>query len=361
MTLTRREFVATAGMAALAASSRASAQVAGELRVLVGGGDYGRANIEAFVKPFQAETGIQVTPITDSITRPQFELMVTTNQVAVDVLEASPHSVLEHASKGYLESIDYSIYQKSELDGIIDFCKQPYGVGNIVYSFVMVYNTEKFPLGKSRPTTWAEFWDVKKFPGVRMLQAGKIGTEGPWEEALLADGVPAHALYPMDIDHIFASLDKIKPHIRKWWFQASEIQQMMYDKAADVMNSPDGRATLLVDQGAPIEINRNQAKLSWLNWVIPKGTPNAKNAQKFIEFATRADRQAALSQLIAYGPSNRNALKLIPDKVVRKLATYPDYMASSIPMNAQWYAEVGSDGMSNTQRLVQRWNRWILA
>lgn len=38
-------------------------------------------------------------------------------------------------------------------------------------------------------------------------------------------GVPADRLYPMDIDRIFASLDKIKPHIRKWWGTGSEIQQ----------------------------------------------------------------------------------------------------------------------------------------
>src|SRR5438309_6091061 len=53
-----------------------------------------------------------------------------------------------------------------------------------------------FPAGK-RPTTWAEFWDAKKFPGPRTLRAGVYGT-GAYEEALLADGVPMDKLYPMD-------------------------------------------------------------------------------------------------------------------------------------------------------------------
>lgn len=49
----------------LSTANQASAQSLGELRVLIGGGDVGTANIEAYVKPLQAETGIKVTPITD--------------------------------------------------------------------------------------------------------------------------------------------------------------------------------------------------------------------------------------------------------------------------------------------------------
>ncbi|WP_312841749.1 extracellular solute-binding protein [Sinorhizobium psoraleae] len=171
-------------------------------------------------------------------------------------------------------------------------------------------------MNKPRPTTWADFWNADKFPGVRSLVSGAYGSEGPWEEALLADGVAADALYPMDIDRVFASLDKIKPHIRKWWSSGSEIYQIMHDKNADIMQSYDGRAQSLIDQGAPIEISRNQAKLTWDYFTIPKGSSNVSSAQKFIEFATRADRQAAFVKLIPYGPTNRNAFKLMPRSLV---------------------------------------------
>ncbi|MFQ3459531.1 ABC transporter substrate-binding protein [Bradyrhizobium sp. UFLA01-814] len=341
-------------------TGRALAQSSAELRVLVYGGDAGKAVIEAFVKPFQAETGIKVTPITDQASLAQIELMVTTKNVAVDVAGLGQATAFSAAAKGYLEEIDYSIYNKGELSGIADFAKQPFGVASMIYSYIMVYNLEKFPPDKPRPTSWAEFWDVKKFPGRRTLISGQLGSEGPWEEALLADGVAAGALYPMDIDRIFASLDKIKPHIRKWWTNGSMIQQMMHDKEVDLANSYDGRANLLIEQGAPLQINRKQAKLNWDYWAIPKGSPNAKNAQKFIEFATRADRQAAFAQLIPYGPSNLRAYKLISEERGRKLASYPDYMASSVPLNMRWYGQVGSDGVPNVERLRERWNEWIL-
>ncbi|MHC4049415.1 ABC transporter substrate-binding protein [Bradyrhizobium sp. 25ACV] len=363
--LNRRRFM-LAGSSAMAAgalslSSRASAQSSGALRVQVNGGDFGKAVIEAYVKPFEAETGIKVTPITQDVPTAQIAMMVKSKNVTIDVSSSSSVPTLVNLVKdGLLEDIDYTIYKKDELAGIPDYCKQPYGVASYMYSYNMVYNTNKFPTGKPRPASWADFWDVKKFPGVRSLFSGQYGTVGPWEEALLADGVPMDALYPMDVDRIFASLDKIKPHIVKWWTNGSEIQQIMRDNVADIVESYDGRALLLIDQGSPIEISRNQARLTWDYWFIPKGSPNAQNAQKFIEFITRADRQAAFAQVYPQAPSNRNAFKLIPEKVARKLCTYPDYMATSYPINPNWYVETGSDGLTNAQRLLQRWNKWIL-
>ncbi|TCU31316.1 ABC transporter substrate-binding protein [Rhizobium azibense] len=364
--INRRRFIQTTSTALTAlampyVATRASAQTS-ELRVVVYGGDIGKAGIEAFTEPFEAETGIKVRAITQDFEPAQLELMVASENVTVDVAPLNPGAALPAAAKGLLEDIDYSVYKKDELAGIVDFAKQPFGVGLLVYGTVMVWNTKKFPAEKPRPNTWSEFWDVEKFPGARLLINGQWGSEGPWEEALMADGVPADTtqIYPMDIGHVFAKLDEIKPHIRKWWASGSESQQLMRSGIGDVMNAYDGRAQLLIDNGEPFEINRNQAKITWDYWVIPKGSPNTANAQKFIEFATRADRQAAYAQLTNYGPTNRNAFKTIPDKLARKLASYPDYLKSSVPNDGKWYAEVGSDGKSNTAHLVDRWADWVL-
>ncbi|MET4359207.1 putative spermidine/putrescine transport system substrate-binding protein [Bradyrhizobium sp. RT9b] len=361
--LDRRRFMQSSSSAAAAGAlssiaGSARGQGAGELRVLLGGGDIAKARIAAFVKPFEAETGIKVTPISDEILPGKFELMVTTNNVAVDVLQMDPMSFILFSKKGYFEPIDYSIYKQEELEAVADFAKDEFGMVCLAYSYVMVYNTKTFPPDKPRPSSWAEFWDVKKFPGVRVLNTGANGF-GPWEEALLADGVSLDKLYPLDIDRVFASLDKIKPHIRKWHSSGAENQQIMHDLLFDVIDSYDGRAQLLVDKGEPIEINRNQAKLSTSWWAIPKGGPNARNAQKFVEFAMRADRQAAFSQLISYAPTNLNAFKHMPEEIGRKLATHPDYVARSFPLNAKWYAQVGADGQSNMDRLIRRWKEWI--
>ncbi|ULJ74270.1 ABC transporter substrate-binding protein [Rhizobium gallicum] len=362
--INRRHFMqATSSVIAVGASSsvssRARAASAGELKVNMSGGNWGDAVMEAYVKPFEKETGVKVTRVNADFSSTQIAMMVDTKSVSADVVNLGQTNVDPLTAKGYLEEIDYSFWSKEELEATADFAKQPNGFASYVYSTNMVYNTKKFPAGKPRPTSWAEFWQVDKFPGVRSLNSGELGT-GPWEEALLADGVPLDKLYPMDIDRVFASLDKIKPHIRKWWTSGSEILQIMRDDIADIVQAYDARALALIDEGAPIEINRNQQKLSTDYWCIPKGSPNAQNAQKFVELTSRPGRQADFAKLIANAPTNKNAYKTIPDDISRKLASHPDYAATSFAMNAKWYAEVGSDGKSNKERLVQRWNEWIL-
>lgn len=360
----RRRFIQTTSSAlavgALSSGRRVSAQSPGELRVVTSGGNISKAMIEAFIKPFEAETGIKVTPITQDVTTAQTAMMVKTNSVTVDVNILNQSAALDLATNGYVENIDYSIFKKEDLDAIPSYCKQPFGVGPYVYSLNMVYNTKKFPAGGPRPTNWAEFWDVKKFPGNRTLMDGSGGSLGPFEEALLADGVPADALYPMNIERIFASLDKIKPHVRKWWGSGAEVLQIMRDGVADVAQSYDGRMLTLIDEGSPLEINRNQAKLTWDYFFIPKGSPNARNANKYIAFISRPDVQAAFSKLYPLGPSSSNAFKMIPENVARKFATYPEYMAGSYAVNAKWYAEIGSDGLTNRERLARAWKEWIL-
>ncbi|MCA1365741.1 ABC transporter substrate-binding protein [Bradyrhizobium sp. IC3069] len=363
--MNRRRILQAGSSAILAAAMNSTpggalAANSDELRVMVYGGDIAKAYIEAFVKPFKAEMGIKVTPITDQITFAQLELMVNSKAVTVDIAPITQGSTIIGSEKGLLEPIDYSKFKKEELDGLFEFAKHPFGVGQLIFSYVMVYNTERFPADKPRPATWAEFWDVKKFPGVRSMVSGRGGGEGPWEEALLADGVAPDKIYPMDIDRIFASLDKIKPHIRKWWTVGSEIQQIMTDKAADLMQSYSGRTGVVISRGAPMEMNRKQSKLQWDSWIIPKGGPNAEKAQKFIEFATRGERQAALARLWPEGPTNRNAFKLLPDELARKLPSHPDYLTTGIVMNGRWYSKKGADGKTNSDRLRERWNEWIL-
>jgi putative spermidine/putrescine transport system substrate-binding protein len=340
-------------------TGRARAASTGELKVNMSGGNWGDAVMKAYVKPFEDETGVKVTPILADFTSTQIAMMVDTKNVSADILNLGQTVLHPLSAKGYLEKVDYSGWKKDELEAIAEYAKQANGFASYVYSYNMVWNTKTFPAGKTRPTSWADFWDVENFPGVRSLVSGEYGG-GPWEEALLADGVPMDKLYPLDIDRVFVSLEKIKPHIRKWWTGGSEILQIMRDNVADVVQSYDGRALSLIDEGSPIEINRNQAKLTTDYWCIPKGSTNAQSAQKFIEITGRADRQAAFAELIAQAPTNKNAFKTIPDKVARKLASHPDYAASSFALDAKWYAEAGSGGKSNKERLVERWNEWIL-
>src|SRR3546814_1746715 len=48
------------------------------------------------------------------------------------------------------------------------------GVGAFVWSTVLAYNGKTM---KTAPTSWADFWDVKKFPGKRGMRKGARRSE----------------------------------------------------------------------------------------------------------------------------------------------------------------------------------------
>ena len=60
-----------------------------------------------------------------------------------------------------------------------------YGILGYSLGTNIVYRTDKFPNGG--PQSWADFWDVKKFPGPRCLFDRSFTCLA---FALLADGVP---------------------------------------------------------------------------------------------------------------------------------------------------------------------------
>ena len=86
-----------------------------------------------------------------------------------------------------------------------------YGITSYSLGTNLVYRKDKFPNGG--PQSWADFWDVKKFPGSRCFYDRSFSCLA---FALLADGVPADKLYPMDVDRAFRKMSEIKPHIKVW-------------------------------------------------------------------------------------------------------------------------------------------------
>ena len=357
--MNRRQFGALTAGALLGGPLAARAQ-AETITVHVSGGFYGDGNIKAFVEPFEKETGIHVNAVKSEVPSAQFELAAKSGAIDIDTFLTTEADATRFAREGYLADIDYPVFDQKELAGLSPAGRKPWGVESMEAGFILSINSKVHPPGSPRPTNWQEFWDYKKFTGVRTLQSGQAGTQGPWEEALIADGVAMDKLYPLDIDRAFLSLDKIKGEIRKWWAQGNDVMQLFNSGVVDMGMNFDGRALALQAAGKPIDVEYNQAKVYGVYWVIPKASKHQAATQKFIAFATRADRQAELAQITKYSPSNSGAYKLIEPDVAKKLISNPANSKNSFRLNGAWYAEVGPDGKTNTARLVERWNEWIV-
>jgi putative spermidine/putrescine transport system substrate-binding protein len=324
--------------------------------VHVGGGSWAEANMEAYVRPFEKETGIKVVGFADDLKVSQLKLMHDADSVEVDVIDLTFIDAARAGKLGMLEDIDFNRFDPAELAGIPENIRRPWGAPSLYYSMVVAWDSR---LITTAPTGWKDFWDAARFPGKRTMYTGQYG-DGPWEEALIADGVPPDQVYPIDVDRVFRSLDRIRPHMTKWWRVGSDGQQLLRDRQVAIGQVYDGRINDAAAAERGIHFTYDQGKLLLDYWVIPKKAPHKANAQRFVEFAMRASQQALFAQKIAYGPTNLRAYDHMDPAVAKRLPSHPDNLARQFVVSPDWYATTGADGMDNVERMIKRWNKWVL-
>ena len=82
----------------------------------------------------------------------------------------------------------------------------------------------------------------------------------------------------MDIDRAFRKMSELKPHIKTWWQEGSQSQQLIRDGEVDMIAMWSARAIDLIDDKVPVELVWNGAENYYANLLVPKGDPNAKAA-----------------------------------------------------------------------------------
>jgi putative spermidine/putrescine transport system substrate-binding protein len=244
------------------------------------------------------------------------------------------------------------MYPQEQRDNLFEESKHEYAVGSIVFAVVNTYRTDAFPTGE-HPKNWTEFFDPDLFPGPRTLYASSGIPSHTLEHALMADGVAMDELYPLDVDRAFAVLDKVKPHVVKWWDSGAIPVQMLADNEVVLATAYNGRAQALIDEGVPIAIEWNGGTMNQDFWFIVKNSPNPENAQKFVQFATQGDVQGEFAKHYAYGPANALAYEYLSEERAAVLPTNPDLVAKMMFRNEDWWAE-------NREAMVERFAEWLL-
>ena len=95
-------------------------------------------------------------------------------------------------------------------------------------------------------------------------------------------------------------------------------------------HSWNGRMHAIIQEGAPVTVQWNEAQLATDVWAIPKGAANAENAQKFAAFITLPVSQARLSYLIPYGSVNNASAELMTPEQLESLPTAPAYLEQDV-------------------------------
>jgi len=327
-----------------AQSTRAGA--AGKVIIRNGGGAYEDALRKGIFEPFTAETGIEVVSFPTNVTK--LVAMVESGNIQVDVADLGEFTTVTFEQRGALEKIDRSKFTRTNLADIGSVAD--YYVGENTYATVMGYSTEAFP--SAHPHTWADFWNVKAFPGSRILE--DMSAEFPnLEFALLADGVAMDKLYPLDVPRAFNKLREIRPHIAKWWDSGAVCAQMLASKQAVMGSVWSGRILPLVDEKAPVAIEWNQSARQLQTLCILKGAPNLENAHKYIDFAMQPKQQAEVARLSGYGPINKKAFEYLDAQTANRLPTSPEHLKISFATDARWW-------VAHRAEIATKWQGFVL-
>lgn len=335
------------GHGVAAALAVAAGSATADIVVISFGGANQKAQQKAYYEPFNASGEGKVTPGEYNGEQAKIKAMVEAGNVTWDVVEVESPELLRGCEEGLYEQLDYSkIGDKSEfLDKAVSDC----GIGVFVWSTALAYNADKLD---TAPTSWADFWDVEKFPGKRGMRKGAKFT---LEFALLADGVAPEEVYEVlatkeGVERAFAKLDQIKEHIQ-WWEAGAQPPQLLASGDVVMSSVYNGRIAAAQKEGKNLKLVWNGSIYDVDSWAIPKGSPNMEEAYRFIRFASQPEPQRVFSGEIPYGPTNVNAVEGIDPAIAADLPTAPDNLKGALASNTEFWVEQGED-------LEQRFNAW---
>lgn len=302
-------------------------QAADTLTAVSWGGDYQAAMTKAWFDPF-AQSQPNMTVLQDEPTDyPTLQSMVESGDVTWDVVDVENDFGLE-ATQDLLEPIDCSKVPCDQLQPD-RFHTTGYRVPVMVWGFVLAYRTDAW--NGAVPQGWADFFDLKKFPGKRAIRSSGTGS-GVLEAALLADGVPPDQLYPLDVGRALAKLDSIAADV-VWWQDGQQCPQMLANGDVAMAICYNGRVYSFQQQGDPIDIQWNGALVQADYLVVPKGSPHVDKAMDLIAYITSAEHNAELSKYIPYAPANADATGVDP---AMKPYLPSTYAAVTVTRDDEW-------------------------
>lgn len=333
-------------MATAACLAAASPTLARDLTVVGFGGATQEAMRETLFKPYEkkAEAPLLEESYTGGIAK--VKAMVETGTTTWDVVQMDENEMILACDQGLLETFEWTTLPNSP--DIIEPAKSDCGVGAFVWSKILAYDGDK----TTGVTSWADFWDVKKWPGKRGLRKQARMT---LEIALLADGVKPEELYEVlatkaGQDRAFAKLDQLKPNIQ-WWESGAQPMEWLASGEVTMTSAYNGRVIAANQQG-------KHFKMSWANqlyamdfWAIPRGG-NKDKAFDLVTYMTSPEPQKAFAEKMVYGVTNAKATASISADIAPQLPTAEKNMAGALAVSTPFWVD-------HEEELQQRFNRWV--
>ncbi len=305
------------------------------------GGVFQDGQTEALWDPFAAASGATVNQ--DAFDAGKLKAMVDSGNVSWDIVNTTQFDTARGCGTLY-EEYDYDQIDISKIpEGTItDKCMVP----QILYGLVVVYNTDEF--GDDPPTSAADFFDTKKYPGKRTVSQSTYVDPQTVEFALTAQGKDVQNITPEDIEGAFGMYRELGDDGIGWTTGAQAQQQLEAGEA--VMGLVwSGRGYGAAAAGAPVAP-------MWDEWMImvdsngiPKGVTDKQAAFAAVNYSIGAEQQAKMTELTSYGGVNIDAKPEVDDQLAEWMTT--EHLDTGIAPNVDFWVE-------NYDALAAAWAGW---
>jgi len=351
----RRQFLRrTAAGAAFPATmgivDRSARAQARSVNIATYGGVIQEYQTRLFAQPFEAKTGIKVNMGSNA----SLALVKLQNAAGTaaqwDICSLSGAEYHEAIAQKLIVPYDYSIIDTTN---IVPEYKHSHGIKFSLFLFVMAWDKRQIPDDKA-PQTPAEFWDTNRFKGKRSLYAG-ISDGSTLEMALLADGVPLHQLYPLDVDRALRSLERLGRSNIIWHNTNAEPIQQLTSGAVALANCFNGRVIAANRSGGQLGFTPAYSAVSGNPNCVIASSINKKEAFEYLNYMLNTPQaDAEYMQLTNYAIPNREALKLVPPEILDILPTSPKLKDKVFIKEDAWWA-------ANLAKASTKFKEWQLA
>ncbi|MDR3538328.1 MAG: extracellular solute-binding protein [Acetobacteraceae bacterium] len=337
----------TAAALSAAWSVAASAR---DLTVVTRGDSMTNAVREVYVHPFATATGLGVEQDSWDGGLDTLRDRVKATDNTWDLVQVDADELATGCTEGLFEKLDWSAVggkDHYQATGSND-C----GVGAAMTSTVLAWDKDKF---QATPT-WADFWDVAKYPGKRGLAKS---VRGNLEIALLADGVAPADVYKTlatsdGLDRAFRKLDQLKPYI-VWWQTEAEAAHILGSGDVLMTSAPSGGiATATHSEPHNFGMQWSQALYEVQSWAVLKGSPNVRLAQQFLYFAGTPPIEVRLLRAVGASGLAKGINDGLPPDLLAIAPGNPANIASGLRIDTGFWHD-------NLAKLRPRFDAWLAA
>ncbi|SOC36755.1 putative spermidine/putrescine transport system substrate-binding protein [Rhizobium subbaraonis] len=294
------------------------------------GGIYQDGQVAA-LQDFVQKSG--VTLLNDGPTETaKLQAQVESGNVSWDVVDTADLPPYVHCGTLF-QKLDFSKLDISKIpEGQVGECSVP----AMNYGVVLMYKNDTYK--DNPPTSWKDFFDTEKFPGVRAIDGSGDPVGGLIEQGFIAAGGDAKAMTADDIEKGIEKIRALGPDTI-YWKTGAESQQLAESGEADMIMMWTGRAMTAVKNGA-------QYTPVWQDWLvvmdqltIPVGAKDPDASYALINAYLGKEAQEILTEKTSYTPINLDSKPKVDDATAAFLTNTPERIKQGFQQNIPFWVK----------------------